>query len=122
MTTLYLNGKRAVGCYSLAGIDAGCDLPRPKFFENELKLTKTEAMILRYLIRIYPRRAGAKEILLHAFKSGAKPEPASVRTHISVMNKKFKAEYSRAVVSSSEEGGYTVLTPEYFEQKTKITI
>ena len=113
------NGKRAPGAYSIAGIDAGCDLSEPLFFDEKVALTKTETMILRYLIRIYPRKAKAAQILTHAFKSGRNPEPSSVRTHISVMNKKFRQSFSHPIISSSEGGGYTVLTPEYYEKKAE---
>ena len=115
-------GKRAIGSYSLAGIDAGCDLRLPTYFDKEIPLTKTETMILRYLIRIYPRKAKAVEILCHAFKSGRDPEVASVRTHISVMNKKFKKEFGKNLISSFEGGGYTVLTPEYSENREILTV
>ena len=114
--------KRCVGAYSLAGIDAGCDLPLPTFFDTPIPLTKSETMILRYLIRIYPRRANPKQILRHAFKSGKKPEPSSIRTHVSVMNKKFRQAFSRPLISTAEGGGYTVLTPEYLERKSECTL
>jgi DNA-binding response OmpR family regulator len=116
---LIKRGKRAIGSYSISGIDAGCELKNPTYFGDEIALTKTESMILKYLIRIYPRKAKPREILVHAFKSGRCPEAASVRTHISVMNKKFREKFGHSLISASEGGGYTVLTPEYIEKEKR---
>ena len=76
------------GKYRLAGIDASCDLMTSTYFTYSLKFTRTENMILRTLIRMYPNPMRAKDILKYAFRPTKLPEVSNIRTHISIMNKK----------------------------------
>ena len=69
-------------------------------------------MILRYLTASYPALQSAKSIIKYAFKQSKKPELSSVRTHISVMNKKFKDITGRNLFIGIPKQGYTVSTPE----------
>ncbi len=103
---------RVPGSYALMGIDVGCDKSIPMFFDDKIPFTKTEVMILRALISSYPRPMSAKEILKYAFRSNKKPEPSGVRTHISVMNKKFQESFSRPLIFASEGKGYLIKAPE----------
>ena len=105
-----------IGEYRLAGIDASANLKTPMLFGKELKLTKTELMILRYLITLYPVLAPAKQIIANSFKPGRYPELASVRTHISAINKKFFELSGRYWINAEPGVGYRILTPELFTQ------
>lgn len=107
------HSRARIGSYMLAGINASSDQVGVTYFDRKLKLTKTEAMILRYLIRSYPLPANARDILKYAFRSSRAPEPSSIRTHISLMNKKLEAVMEkRAIILVSHEG-YLIATPEY---------
>ena len=106
------NGVKAPGIYRLAGIDASMALKTPLYFGKPLPLTKTEAMILKTLIATYPRPSGAKEILKYAFKQNKIPETSNIRTHISVINKKFREIADRNLIVLTVGEGYVVLTPE----------
>lgn len=105
-------GSSVIGRYRLMGIDASAGISSVKYFDSEIPLTKTESMILRFLIRSYPTPRRAADILKYAFRPSRCPEPSSVRTHISVMNKKFRALSGKNLFTSFGSDGYSVLTPE----------
>lgn len=106
-------GLDEVGCYRLAGLDASYFYDGVYYFGEKLNFTKTETMIIRYLIRSYPNPASAASILKHAFNPYRTPELSNVRTHVSVINKKFRERTSRNLIGTSEAGaGYVILTPE----------
>jgi hypothetical protein len=100
------------GDYKLAGLDFSCDLAIPTYFWTPLPLTKTESMIIKYLIRTYPRPTTAEEILRYSYKESNMPEISNIRTHISIINKKFRKLTKRNLVEMSFGRGYRVLTPE----------
>ena len=108
-------GLRAPGIYRLSGIDASYALKTPIYFGKPLPLTKTEAMILRTLIRTYPYPMGAKDILKYAFRQGKTPEASNIRTHISVINRKYREITERNLITSTPHSGYLILTPERME-------
>ena len=98
--------------YRVAGIDASCDSERVTFFDKTIPFTKTEVMILRYLIASYSTPQDARSILKYAYKHSKKPESASIRTHISVMNRKFRDSTGKHLFFSIEKEGYFISTPE----------
>ncbi len=100
------------GRYALAGTYAGADVEKVLHFDTPLPFTKTETMLLRYLMATYPTPQSAEEILRYSFKKGRSPEPSSIRTHISVINKKFRAITGFNLISTAYDGGYIILTPE----------
>ena len=101
----------SLGKYLLAGLDAGCDIGEVRFMSEKMSFTKSEAMIIRYLIVSYPNPKSARDILLHTSKPGKLPDPSVIRTHISVINKKFKASRERNLIAQTE-CGYRIITPE----------
>ncbi|MBQ7344272.1 MAG: winged helix-turn-helix domain-containing protein [Clostridia bacterium] len=98
--------------YRLAGIDASCDMERVTVFDESIGFTKTETMILRYLISSYPIPQSAKEIIKYSFKPSRKPEITSIRTHVSVMNRKFREIRGKNLFLNIQGKGYVVSTPE----------
>ncbi len=114
-------GLTAPGDYRLAGIDACCDITDVLFLGKSLGLTKTESMIMRYLIITYPKGVKPKEILKHAFKANRLPEESGVRTHISSINKKFESLRGHYIICS-EKDGYKILTPELAEKRRALAI
>ena len=106
------NGYPVVGVYSIAGLDASADNESATIFGKEIELTKTEKMILRYLIRCYPAPMKPAEIIRYSFKHGREPLETSIRTHVSKINKKFYALTGSNIITSYENRGYLILTPE----------
>ncbi len=106
-------GLHCPGEYRLAGIDASVTKPDVTYFGIPIHLTKTEVMILRYLMRAYPVPASPKSILTHAFRPSRRPELSNVRTHISVINKKFSSLVGRFLISQTpERDGYRIYATE----------
>ena len=98
--------------YRLAGIDASCNKAHVTVFDKSVTFTKTETMMLRYLIASYPAPQDAKSIIKYAFKPSRRPETSSIRTHVSVMNKKFREVRERNLFLNIPDKGYAVSTPE----------
>ncbi|MBR2431373.1 MAG: winged helix-turn-helix domain-containing protein [Clostridia bacterium] len=109
---LDLGGWDVIGDYRLSGIDASVRRGGVYYFSTRLGLTKTETMILRYLIRSYPTPRDAQHILTYAYRPSRCPETAGVRTHISIMNKKFRELTGKNLIASFPGQGYIILTPE----------
>ena len=107
------NNRSKIGDYRLAGFDASSHLVGVSYFDRKLNLTKTEAMILRYLLRAYPVPQTAEDIIKYSFKPSRIPESSSIRTHISIMNKKFEASLGKKMIVHAPDKGYLILTPEY---------
>ena len=103
------------GDYKLAGMDLSCDMATPTYFWTPLPFTKTEGMIIKYLIRTYPRPTSAEEILKYAYRESRTPDVSNIRTHISIINKKFRTLTGRNLLEMSFGKGYRILTPEVAE-------
>ena len=114
------NSLAKIGDYYLAGFDASNHTIGVNYFYTKIGLTKTEAMILRYLIRSYPIPQSADKILKYAFKPSRAPEAASIRTHLSLMNKKFESTIGRKMVILEPHRGYIILTPEYIKKHNAV--
>ena len=69
-------------------------------------------MILRYLIASYPTPQSAKKLVKYAYKPAKKPEVSSIRTHISVMNKKFREATGKNLCLAIDKQGYVISTPQ----------
>ena len=111
------NSLSYIGDYRLAGINAMCDAKSVTYFDREIPLTKTETMILRFLIRAYPLPMPAEKIVKYAFRPSRSPESASIRTHICSINKKFRAKTERNLVTLAPKEGYIVITPEVMSER-----
>jgi DNA-binding response OmpR family regulator len=103
--------KEPPGTYRLDGIKASAISRQPSFLHYTLPLTKTETMILRTLIKTYPRRVGASEILKYAFRQSRIPDISNVRTHISVINRKYREMRGENLIAFDPGRGYIILTP-----------
>lgn len=97
-----------IGSYMLAAINASVELSTAVYFDSGIPFTRTETMILRYLIRTYPTPRTAKDILLHTYKTSKMPDPANIRTHISIMNKKFRNSFNRNLIYLKPGEGYVI--------------
>ena len=102
--------------YRLAGIDASCTSERVTHFDKPISFTKTQTMILRYLIATYPVPQSAKRIVKYAYKPTKKPEVASIRTHLSVMNKRYREISGKNLCLSIENDGYVIATPKIIKE------
>lgn len=120
---IYQNQRNmpVTGHYRLAGIDASCYNVNVNVFEKTVPFTKTETMILRYLISSYPIPQSPANILKYAFKPTRKPEITSIRTHISVMNKKFRDITDKNLFVTVPKLGYAISTPEILKSLNEAT-
>lgn len=105
-------GISRLGDYRLAGIDASCELGYVSIGGEAVPFTKTELMILRYLIASYPTPKKAERILRYAFRQGRLPELTGIRTHVSLMNRKYRELRGENLIASVPKRGYVILTPE----------
>ncbi len=105
-------GLPLLGSYSLAGLCLDCDARSPHYCDEPIAFTKTEAMILRYLIRTYPEPISVHHLLRYAMRPESLSEPASIRTHIWSINRKFEQRTGRRLIESLQGEGYRILTPE----------
>lgn len=107
------NNKAKIGDYYLAGFDASSANLGVKYFDDNIDFTRTEAMILRFLIVKYPVPVNCEDIVKYAFRESRAPSPSSIRTHISLMNKKMNRSIGKAMITFVPRKGYIILTPEY---------
>lgn len=96
------------GHYTTLGIDASADLEGATYFWQPIPFTKTECMILRYLIRTYPTPVSAERILKYAYRPSRRPDAANIRTHISIMNKKFRSVTGKPLIEAEFGEGYYI--------------
>lgn len=92
------------GRYNIAGLNVSVDGKSPTYFDRALPFTKTENMILRYLIRTSPTPTKPQDILKHAFRPSQMPELSNVRTHVSIINKKFRELEGKNLICSTPSG------------------
>ena len=109
-------GRYPPGEYMLAGINASVQQGFVTYFSEPVPLTKTERLILRFLIRAYPSPITPKAILKHAFSQAKSPEVSSIKTHVCSINGKFKRHINRNLIVSLD-GGYVVMTPMLAKEK-----
>ncbi len=112
-------GLPLLGSYALAGLCLSCDERYPSYCGVPIPFTKTETMILRYLIRTYPEPVSVHHILRYAMRPESLSEPASVRTHIWSINRKFSKKTGRRLITSQSCEGYCILTAEREAMLTK---
>ena len=116
--TQYLtrNGMAVIGKYRCAGFDASTDLGEIYYFDKRIHLTKSQKMIFRYLARSYPLAASAEDIIRFAIRPSRAPSPSTIRTQVSLMNKKFREHIGRQMIEFKEKEGYILITPENKKQ------
>lgn len=100
--------KPIPGHYTALGIDVSADLKGATYFWQAVPFTKTECMILRYLIRTYPTPVSAERILKYAYRPSRRPDAANIRTHISIMNKKFRGVTGMPLIEAEFGEGYYI--------------
>ena len=105
-------GRARIGAYRVAGIDASVSNSEVSYFDTPLELTRSEKMILRFLIASYPVKKSAKDILKYAFRSGKLPEESSIRAHICAINAKFNSLFGIRPITSEKGVGYYVASGE----------
>lgn len=111
-----------LGNYMLAAIDASCHKKYVRCFRENIHFTKTEVMILRFLMRSYPTPVTSAKILKYAFRPSRSPELSSIRTHISLINKKYRERFGRNIIIMLPEEGYVILTPILAEERNLLSI
>lgn len=107
---LISSGQRPSGEYKLFALDASYDRDGVYFGQKRISFTRTEAMLLRSLIALYPIPLTQDELLASAFRAARIPEASNIRTHICVMNKKFRILTARQLIASAEHSEYSLLS------------
>ncbi len=102
-------GLIPTGEYISGELDASISRGGVYFRGKKISFTKTEIMILRTLIALYPRPLTQSELLLSAFRSAKIPEISNIRTHICVMNKKFQFHTAKRLISSAAYSEYSLI-------------
>ena len=103
-----LCGFDVPGEYKSAGIDVSQARRDAIFLSNKIELTKTELMIVRALLRLYPNPVKPDEILKFSFRKMRSPDEGSIRTHISKINKKAMKTSGRTLILNLEKLGYVL--------------
>ena len=98
----------APGEYKNHFLDVSLDKKCAEYFGYKIPVTKTEIMILRALLSFYPKPVNAHEILKVAFRKNREPDVASVRTHISIINKKAIKNSGRKLILNIDNQGYRI--------------
>ena len=111
-------GLSAPGDYRLAGIDASVTERKVTYFSEPIALTKTETMLLRAFIRSYPAPLDAKSILEYVFRASRMPDVSNVRTHVSIINKKWREATGENIIETSPRDGYRLATARLRESAT----
>ncbi len=104
-----LHGKPVIGNYGIDGLNAEHFQSFIRIDGDEIALTKTELMIIRYLCCTYPESADARDILKYAFRQTSIPELANIRTHISIINRKLSSYRNAPLIRSEPRIGYRLL-------------
>ena len=102
-------GAREFGSYVHRGLDIRCTERTPAYFLKYIKLTKTERIILSYLIIARSDHQHPSKILKYAFKYNRKPGIDCVRAHISKINKKFEEQMNCKIIGSEPGVGYYII-------------
>lgn len=105
------NGLREIGRYKLNGVEAMCEMTYLKYNGQLIRLTRTEMMIVRFLLVSFPQSVSSNDILNYAFKPTKAPTSANVRTHISLINKKFSEANGKCLIKYLPAKGYVINTP-----------
>lgn len=117
------HGLRLPGDYRLAGLNVSADGKVPVYFDTEISCTRTECMLVRYLVRAYPHLVQTRDILRYVFRRNRVPEPSCVRCHISQINRKFRAITGRNLIVRPTRAGYVIATPEVlFKEPEEILV
>ena len=110
------NGLKAPGIYKTNKIDASANLSYPIYEGKTVKLTRTENFILKALILSSPDPIGANDLLKYLFKPSKIPDISNIRTHISIINKKFREQIGKNLIFHSRLG-YYFFSEEFSEEK-----
>jgi DNA-binding response OmpR family regulator len=104
-------GRNQLGVYKLAGLDVSIGQKVQCYCFLDIKFTKTELFILRYLIRSFPIRSTPRDIMKYAYPKRSPSMEAVVRTHVSKINRKFFLLTGRYLINSEPGIGYMIDTP-----------
>ncbi|ODJ47789.1 DNA-binding response regulator [Brochothrix thermosphacta] len=90
----------------VAGIKMSIDKNQVLVNETELKLTKKEFSILRYLLMTPSKVVSQEELISHVWDSHANQFSSSIRVHIASLRKKLKEQLGYDVIGTKVGVGY----------------
>lgn len=104
-------GTMPPGLYTFSGIDACAACRECLYLGRPMGLTSTEARILRFLCRTYPDPVSPAVIARYVFSPAKQPQLSDIRTHVSAINRKFRAlTDGKELIGSSGRDGYRMLS------------
>ncbi len=113
------NGKARPGLYGVEGLDISAWRVTAKHYDDEIKFTRTEKTLIRYLTVAYPNPADTNELTHHSFNPQKIPSDSNIRSHVSNINAKFR-QYEEYPLIISMPGGYCIYTPEMCDNIKKL--
>lgn len=96
------------GDYKNFLINLSPNQPTPIILGKRINLTKTECMVLRYLMQTHPQPAKPEEIISHVYNPSKAPNESNIRTYISVINQKATKALGWKIIRSVPKEGYTI--------------
>ncbi len=97
-----------IGSYIIGELDASVSRGGIYLGKKKISFTKTETMIARSIMFAHPGGLYARSILALAFRQSKTPDISNIRTHISVMNKKFRFLTGINLICTTENGQYVI--------------
>ncbi len=101
-------GRTPPCSYEALGIRAHINTDGVYYLGRKISFTKTEAMLLRALLIAHPKPLYASALLSVALSPSRELDVANVRTHVSVMNKKFLFHTGLRLIKANERGQYAL--------------
>ena len=116
---MFDNNLPLIGEYAYAGLMIQCYRRPPLYYFLDVNVTKTQRMILSYLVHARFEQQSLKNISKYAFKYGNKRGENSIRTHIAKINDFFVTLTTRKIVGCNPGTGYYIFSPTNREIETR---
>lgn len=113
------NRKRRPGLYGVEGLDISAWRVTAKYYDDEIKFTRTEKVLIRYLSVAYPNPVDTDNLTHHSFNPKKIPSDSNIRTHVSNINAKFRRYDEFPLIISMPEG-YCIYTQEMYDNIKKL--
>lgn len=104
--------KYPIGIYKAGYLKSIADIPYMTFHGIRIDFTKTQKLIIRYLMATTPFPQNSASILKYAYPPSKRPDIITIRNHISTINKVFKKKFpSIDLIINIPKVGYRIMTP-----------
>ena len=104
--SLQKSGRRSLFYYEREGVCLDCGGTLSVKGKASIRLTKTEAMLMRLLIDTYPTPICAERAVGCVYPDEKRPEPSVIRTHVCAVNKRVEGLVGLPLIRSVPHEGY----------------